>query len=92
MINLKKLRKTAFMFVGSIAVASFINTATAHEDWQNSQWGKDDEIGAANILSPKLVKKAAKLIKTGKTYRLGIPLDRTTPAFAPRSGAFNLYL
>ena len=54
-------------------------------DWYPSKYGADDEIGAANLLSPELVKKAAGLITEGKTYPLGIPVDRSTPAFPPRS-------
>lgn len=59
--------------------------AMAGEDWPTSPWGADDEIGAANRLSPERAKAAAELITTGKTYSLGVVLDRQTPAFAPRS-------
>ena len=85
MLNLNFFRKTALVLLGSIVAASFVNTSFAFEDWHNSKYGEDDQIGAANNLSPKLVKKAAKLVKKGKTYRLGIAVDRKTPAFAPRS-------
>ena len=47
---------------------------TAHaQDWTTSKWGPNDEIGAANYMTPDLVLKAATLVKTGKTYALGIP-------------------
>lgn len=55
------------------------------QDWTKSKWGPDDEIGAANLITPQSVMQAAKLVKTGKTYNLGIVVDSTTPAFAPRS-------
>src|SRR5262249_7652157 len=48
-------------------------------------WGPDDEIGAANYMKPELVLKAAQLVKTGKTYALGIPVGSTTPAYPPRT-------
>lgn len=57
---------------------------SADQHCQPSEWGADDEIGAANRITPASVLKAAKLIKTGKTYSLGITIDHTTPAFAPR--------
>jgi kynurenine formamidase len=38
-----------------------------------------------NLMTPKSVMQAAKLIKTGKTYNLGIIVDKNTPAFPPRS-------
>ena len=36
-------------------------------------------------MTPELVVKAAGLIKTGKTYALGIPVDSKTPAYPPRA-------
>lgn len=53
-------------------------------DWTKSKWGPNDEIGAANYLKPELVLKAAQLIKTGKTYALGIETNAKTPAYPPR--------
>jgi kynurenine formamidase len=55
------------------------------QEWTQSKWGPDDEIGAANLITPESVLAASKLVKTGKTYQLGIVVDSTTPAFAPRS-------
>ena len=50
-----------------------------------SKWGQGDEIGSANLISPESVLKAAKLIKYGKTYSLGLTIDANTPAYPPRS-------
>ncbi|KAJ9646651.1 hypothetical protein H2201_008792 [Coniosporium apollinis] len=54
-----------------------------------SEWGPEDEIGAANRLAPQKVLEASKLITTGKAYRLGIPIDSSTPAFAHRTIAIT---
>jgi hypothetical protein len=54
-------------------------------DWCKSKWGPDDEIGAANHMTPESVLAAAKLVKTGKVYALGGETNAKTPAFAPRS-------
>ena len=56
----------------------------AHE-CEPSPWGADDEIGNANLISPASVLAASQLVKQGKTYSLGITIDASTPAFAPRS-------
>ncbi|MGE7989672.1 cyclase family protein [Pseudomonas sp. NPDC089554] len=68
-------------------------TATTHTtlaaDWQQSPYGSQDEIGAANLLTPDVVKQAAQLIKTGKTYPLAVPVSKDLPAFRHRS--FHLY-
>lgn len=51
----------------------------------DSPYGADDQIGAANLLTPQVVKAAAGLVTDGKVYPLGMVVDRDTPAFPPRS-------
>ncbi|WP_394849024.1 cyclase family protein [Pendulispora brunnea] len=55
-----------------------------------SEWGPDDEIGAANRLDPALVRNAAKLVTTGKSYSLGIEVNSQTPAYGHRT--FQVYM
>ena len=57
----------------------------AAQDWTESPWGPEDEIGAANRITPESVLAASRLITEGKTYPLGIVVDSETPAFSPRS-------
>ncbi len=66
-------------------VASLVASSAFAQDWTNSPYGPDDEIGALNKITPESVLAASKLVKTGKTYALGIVVDNTTPAFAPRT-------
>lgn len=68
----------------ALAWLMVVGTASAQEDWTKSKWGPNDEIGAANYMTPELVMKAAQLVKTGKTYALGIPVSSATPAYPPR--------
>ena len=74
----------ALMFGCSIALLGSVGTASG-QDWTKSKWGPNDEIGAANNLSPDIVVKAAGLIKTGKTYGLGIETNSKTPAYPPHT-------
>lgn len=53
-------------------------------NWFPSKWGANDEIGAANLMTPQRVAEAAKLVTTGKVYELGITVTPDTPAFPPR--------
>ncbi|GIX45939.1 MAG: hypothetical protein KatS3mg131_0150 [Candidatus Tectimicrobiota bacterium] len=39
-------------------------------DWYPSKWGAEDEIGAANLITPERVLAAAKLVTKGKVYAL----------------------
>src|ERR1700754_2046566 len=76
--------RLAFVLSCSVALLGTVGTASA-QDWTKSKWGPNDEIGAANYMKPELVVKAAGLIKTGKTYALGIPVTPQTPAYPPRT-------
>jgi kynurenine formamidase len=58
------------------------------ESWCKSKWGPTDEKGAANHLTPQLALEAAKLVKTGKVYQLGVETNSKTPAYPPRT--FNI--
>lgn len=41
-------------------------------------WGKDDEKGALNAVTPDTIKAALALVKKGQVYDLGVPYDRTS--------------
>ena len=72
------------LIAAAALAVSFVATAQ-QADWQKSKWGPTDQIGSANYLTPALALAAAKLVKTGKTYSLGITVNTTTPAYPPRT-------
>jgi len=43
------------------------------------RWGEDDERGTTNLITPERVAAAAKLVRTGRVFDLGIPLDENGP-------------
>ena len=53
------------------------------------RWGKDDHIGTLNNVEPQHIVKAASLVKKGKAFALGIPLDATGPQTGLFGGRFN---
>jgi kynurenine formamidase len=53
------------------------------------RWGKDDQIGTLNHVTPQDIVKAASLIRTGKVFALGIPLDGSGPQTGLFGGRFN---
>lgn len=65
--------------------SAFAASTSADDKWFPSRFGADDTLGAINLLSPAKVVEAAQLVKTGKTYPLGIVTGRDTPAYPPRS-------
>ena len=70
----------------SLIAAVAVNTAAiAEDDWYPSKYGADDTKGAMNNLSPEATVKAAKLVKTGKVYALGVVTGPETPSWPGRS-------
>lgn len=70
--------------IAALALAA-AGAATAQSNWYPSKWGPNDELGAANYLTPAVAAAAARLVTTGKTYSLGITVNTSTPAYPPRS-------
>ena len=54
-----------------------------------SQWGANDELGAANLQTPQIVLRATRMIREGKVYELGRVLDRFIPKAGARSFSLN---
>jgi kynurenine formamidase len=70
-------------------ILTLLGNAQAEEDWFPSKYGPTDTLGAINELSPEGVLAAVELVKTGKTYALGVETGRDTPAYGSRS--FELF-
>ena len=57
----------------------------AIQSCHKSKWGPNDQVGALNNITTANVTEAAKLIKRGKSIRMGIETNSKTPAFPPRT-------
>jgi hypothetical protein len=56
--------------------------------WPHPRWGKDDQAGASNWITPAKVLDAIKLIKDGKIHRVGRVYESKMPKYGERT--FNL--
>lgn len=65
-------------------------TAIGQDNWYPSKHGAGDTLGAINNLSPEKVLQAARLVKTGKTYPLGVVTGWDTPAYPPRTYSITI--
>ena len=64
--------------------------AEATEKLKNwGRWGNDDQIGTLNHITPEDIVRAAALIRSGKVFALGIPLDRNGPQTGLFGGRWN---
>jgi kynurenine formamidase len=78
---MKHLTRT---ILGAAAVLAMTAGAALAQDCKPSKWGADDEIGAANYVTPARVLAATKLVKKGQSHPLGSVIGASTPAFPPR--------
>ena len=77
--------------VAGAAHAQQIAQAPALSDkpwWPHPKWGKDDQAGASNYMTPAKTLDTVKLIKDGKVYRIGRTYESAMPKFGER--AFTL--
>jgi kynurenine formamidase len=75
-----------FAACAALALAAALPAqAQTVEKCHKSKWGPDDQIGALNNVTSANVLDAAKLIKKGKSIRMGIETNSKTPAFPPRT-------
>jgi kynurenine formamidase len=77
------------IMAATLSVVFFASAAAGEEKWYPSKYGAEDTLGAINELSSEGVVAAASLVKTGKTYALGVETGRATPAYGSRS--FELF-
>lgn len=68
--------------LGALVLASPV---VAADEWHPSKYGAGDTKGATNNLSAEATLKAARLVKTGKVYALGVVTGADTPAWPGRS-------
>jgi len=59
-------------------------------DWLNSRWGRDDQRGNGNLMTPQKVLEAVGLIKTGEIVSLGMPYDSRMPLAPGRAYALRM--
>ena len=52
------------------------------------RWGDDDQIGTLNLITPECLQEAAKLVRRGVSFDLGIPFDGAGPQLG-KNGRIN---
>ncbi len=53
------------------------------------RWGKDDERGTLNLITPDVVKRAAACVRTGRVFSLGLAFGAEGPQSGTVVGRFN---
>ena len=66
-----------------VSKAAIYEAAKTLSNW--GRWGDEDQIGTLNHISPADIVGAAKLVRKGRTFGLGIPLNQQ----GPQSGLFG---
>ena len=85
------MRKTLkCVAAGTALLVVLAGAATGQDAQPASSYGPDDTLGALNLLTSEHVLAASQLVKSGKTYSLGIATGPTTPAWGDRSYALEI--
>ena len=66
-----------------VGKAAIYEAAEKLKNW--GRWGAEDRIGTLNHITPELIRDAAKLVRTGDVFAMGIPLNNK----GPQSGLFG---
>ena len=74
----------------AVGIAMVLSAPVLAADCKPSKWGKDDQVGNANYITPQSVMQAVKLVKKGETHPLGITVYPGMPAFPPRTTAMQI--
>ena len=53
------------------------------------RWGKDDERGTLNLITPEVVQRAARSVRSGRVFSLGLALGADGPQTGAIAGRFN---
>jgi kynurenine formamidase len=72
------------IFVCLVVVTLIACASVAQENWYPSQWGAEDQRGAANRVTPAKVLEAKNLIVRGQTYQMGRVYESGMPMFGTR--------
>ena len=67
-----------------MAAAVSASANVVGEGRQRSKYGPADEIGAANLLTPEVVRDALALVRQGRVLSLGLALNPGAPGYPPR--------
>lgn len=67
-----------------LAAALALMAASSQAQDLTSRWGKDDQAGASNLMTPKKVMEAIALMKTGNVIALGRTYEPKMPLFGHR--------
>ena len=55
---------------GAMSIALALSSGALAQECEPSKWGPDDEIGAANYVTPERVLAAIKLVKKGQSHSI----------------------
>lgn len=85
-------RPARFLAAHAVAAVLVASAAQAQEQpcLTASKFGRSDEVGNLNYVTPAKTLAASRLVTRGKVYRLGIETNKDTPAYPPRTFAITV--
>src|SRR5215467_16260621 len=72
---------------GGVTPADYIGWRAKFSNW--GRWGKDDEKGTTNLITPAKIVSVTKLVKTGEVISLAHPVPQQAAADVPEAAVFH---
>src|SRR5262245_35549534 len=63
--------------MSQMSIETVREMARRFRNW--GRWGKDDELGTLNFITPEKIVAAARTVRRGKVFSLAIPFDSKGP-------------
>src|SRR5437016_4760555 len=71
----------------AVTSADYIRWRSEFKNW--GRWGKDDEKGTTNLITPEKIVSVAKLVKTGQVVSLAHAMPQKVAADVPEGAVFH---
>jgi len=89
------MKQARTMVLAGVAAFVYLCTGLAAAEtgepwWPHPLWGERDQAGASNWITPEVVLRAVRLVKTGKVYSLGQVYERGMPMYGQRTYAMRM--
>lgn len=88
--SLKRIGAVIVALGAMVALPADSQTRQSGPWWPNAEWGREDQAGASNRITPEKVLSALRLATTGKIYELGQIYEQVMPFYGTRSYSMAL--
>jgi hypothetical protein len=87
---MKKIMPLCVAVAVALPLLSLAQTRTAGPWWPSAEWGRDDQAGASNRITPAKILSAMQIVETGQVYEIGQVYEAGMPLVGTRTYGMKL--